>query len=348
MRRRKVFLATPMYGGMCAGIYLRAIQSLSVELLKAGIPMASHYLFNESLITRARNYCADEFLRSECTHLLFIDSDIGFDAKNIFEMLAIMDHEDPENPYDVLCGPYPKKSISWEKVVQAVNKGHGDKDPTELEKFIGDFVFNPLPTGDGIIRLDQPVEILEGGTGMMMIKRTAFEKFDAKWKEQLSYRPDHVRNPYFNGHREIMGYFMDPIDKWDRGAYYKEAIERALAAYSVVDTHDDAGEILKEALAHQEPETKRHLSEDYYFCQHLRKAGGRVWLCPWMRTEHVGTFTFSGTLMDLASIGAAATADPSKMPTLNKGAETPHQAPQKPVQQSPADLIVPESKPAEA
>ncbi len=28
-----------------------------------------------------------------------------------------------ESPYDIIGGPYPKKCISWEKIVQAVNKG---------------------------------------------------------------------------------------------------------------------------------------------------------------------------------------------------------------------------------
>lgn len=332
-------LATPMYGGQCSGIYTRSIQSLSIEMLKAGIPMASHYLFNESLITRARNYCADEFLRSPCTHLLFIDSDIGFQAQNVMEMLAIMGPEE-DNKYDVLCGPYPKKSIAWEKIKQAVDKGYADEDPTQLERFVGDFVFNPLPTGDGTINLGDPAEILEGGTGFMMIKKSAFAKFDEMWKDELSYRPDHVRNPHFNGEREIMGYFMDPIDRWSRERYYRSILQKIVSTNAA--NGDAAVSLAVEALAHAEPESKRHLSEDYFFCQHLRKAGGHIWLCPWMRTEHVGTMTFSGSLMDLAAIGAAATADLSKMPKLpNATLLNAAASVKEPVQASPADLILP-------
>lgn len=55
-----------------------------------GIEIKFYYLFNESLITRARNYCADEFMRSDCTHLMFIDSDIGFNANDVIAMLAMM------------------------------------------------------------------------------------------------------------------------------------------------------------------------------------------------------------------------------------------------------------------
>jgi hypothetical protein len=58
-----------------------------------------------------------------------------------------------------------------------------------------------------------------------------------------------------------------------------------------------------------DPDTKRYLSEDYMFCQNVRKAGGKVWLCPWISLQHVGMYIFGGSLADLAAVGAAATAD---------------------------------------
>ena len=152
LRKRKLFLATPMYGGNCVGMYTRAIADLSAVCAKYGIPLQLYFLFNESLITRARNYCADEFLRSDATHMLFIDSDIGFNPQDVLALLAI---QDDDSPYDVIGAPYPKKCISWEKVKQAVDKGFADEDPNKLEKFVGDYVFNPkggqreIPIGEG-------------------------------------------------------------------------------------------------------------------------------------------------------------------------------------------------------
>src|SRR5688572_15823254 len=133
-----------------------------------------HYyaLFNESLITRARNYLTDDFLRSDCSHLLFIDSDIGFNADTVMQMLAL---SDPDSEYDVLCAPYPKKTIAWEKIKAAVDMGAGDNDPNNLQKFVGDYVFNPANMGVKEIRLDQPLEVLESGTGFMMIQRKVLE-----------------------------------------------------------------------------------------------------------------------------------------------------------------------------
>src|SRR6056300_948863 len=96
LRKRKIMVATPMYGGQCAGIYTKSSTDLASLSLKYGVDCRFYYLFNESLITRARNYLADEFMRSDCTHLMFIDSDIGFDPTDVLAMMALMDPEAPD------------------------------------------------------------------------------------------------------------------------------------------------------------------------------------------------------------------------------------------------------------
>ena len=208
LRERKIFVATPMYGGMCGGQYTKSTADLARLCQSYEITVDFFYLFNESLITRARNYCADEFLRqTEYTHLMFIDSDIGFNPNDVLSLAALAD---PEGDKDIICGPYPKKTISWEKIKRAVDKGFADENPHELQNFVGDFVFNPAE-GQTEIRLDEPVEVLEGGTGFMMIQRKAFEKFEETYPE-LHYKPDHVRSAHFDGSREIMCYFDALID----------------------------------------------------------------------------------------------------------------------------------------
>ena len=269
LRKRKLFVAAPMYGGQCQGMFARSIADLSALCTHYGIQVRFYFLFNESLITRARNYCADEFLRSGDTHMMFIDSDIGFDAKDVIALLALSDPDDESNEYDILAGPYPKKCISWEKIKTAVDKGFADENPQDLEKYVGDYVFNPAG-GRSSIPLGEPVEVLEAGTGFMMIRRKTFEKFAEAYPEKL-YTPDHVRTEHFDGSRQIMAYFDTPIC----------------------------------------PDTNRYLSEDYMFCQWSRKAGMKVWFCPWMKLSHVGMMVFGGSLVDLAAIGATATADPS-------------------------------------
>jgi hypothetical protein len=268
LRKNKLFLATPMYGGMCAGMFSRSVADLAALCTHYGIPLQMYFLFNESLITRARNYCVDEFMRSDSTHLMFIDSDIGFNPNDVIALMALSKED---SPYDIIGGPYPKKCISWEKIKLAVDKGVADKDPNVLEKFVGDYVFNPK-SGAGSIPIGEPVEVLEIGTGFMMARKNTFQKFSEKFP-QYSYKPDHVRTAAFDGSREIMQYFQAEID----------------------------------------PVSKRYLSEDYWFCQKVQEMGLKTWFCPWMQMQHVGTYIFGGSLADLASIGASATADPSAL-----------------------------------
>lgn len=268
LRQRKLFIATPMYGGNCAGMFAKSIADLSAFCSKHDIPLQLYFLFNESLITRARNYCCDEFMRSDAQHLMFIDSDIGFNPQDVIALMALQAQEEK---YHIIGGPYPKKCISWEKIKHAVDKGVADEDPNVLERFVGDFVFNPKG-GSQTIPIGEPVEVLEIGTGFMMITKEAMKKFADKFSK-FSYKPDHVRTDHFDGSREIMQYFQAEID----------------------------------------PTSKRYLSEDYWFCQKAQEIELRTWFCPWMKLQHVGSYIFGGSLADLASIGAAATADPGKL-----------------------------------
>jgi hypothetical protein len=264
----KLFLSTPMFGGACTGLYTKSCMDLAVICKDLGIELRFYALFNESLIPRARNYCVDEFMRSGFTHFLFIDADIGFDPMDVIAMLAL---QTEESEYDVIGAPYPKKNISWEKIVRAVEKGMADEDPNNLDKFVGDFVFNPK-IGVSQIPLGEPCEVLEIGTGFMMVRRKTFEIFQIKFPQYL-YRPDHVRTEHFDGSRKIMMFFQAEID----------------------------------------PKSERYLSEDYWFCQKLQEINLKTWLCPWMKTMHVGSMIYGGSLADLASIGASPTADPSQL-----------------------------------
>jgi len=208
LRERGLFVATPMYGGMCAGMFAKSCADLSTICTQYGIPLQYYYLFNESLITRARNYCCDEFMRSTSQHMMFIDSDIGFNPQDVIALMALQAN-DPEK-YEIIGGPYPKKCISWEKIKLAVDKGIADEDPNVLEKFVGDYVFNPKG-GQQSIKIDEPVEVLEIGTGFMMVTKAAMQKFQDTYPQYM-YKPDHVRTEHFDGSREIMMFFQAEVD----------------------------------------------------------------------------------------------------------------------------------------
>ena len=212
LKKHKIFVGTPMYGAQCAGTYTKASTDLAMMCAANGIGIQFYYLFNESLIQRARNYIVDEFMRSDCTHLLFIDADIGFNPRDVLGLLAV-NITDPEK-YNVVTGLYPKKTIAWEKIQAAAAAGKGVDNPFELEHYTADYVFNPVNKSN-TINLGEPLEVAEAGTGFMLIARNTFEKFAVAYPE-LSYKPDHVRTDNFDGTRDIHAYFdciIDPVTR---------------------------------------------------------------------------------------------------------------------------------------
>jgi hypothetical protein len=143
-----------------------------------------------------------------------------------------------------------------------------------LEKFTGDFVFNPTG-GTQTISLSEPVEALEIGTGFMMIRREALEEF-AKAYPKFRYKPDHNRSEHFDGSRYIHAFFD-----------------------TIIDNDQWMGEGKSE-------NSDRYLSEDYMFCQLAHKIDIKTFLCPWMKLSHVGTYVFSGNLPDMGALEYAA------------------------------------------
>lgn len=310
LKKCKLFVGTPMYGGQCTGLFARSTSDLSSLCTHYGIQLQLYYLFNESLITRARNYICDEFMRSDATHLMFIDADIGFDARDIIALMALS----IQNPaFDIIGGPYPKKCISWEKIKQAVDKGLADKNPNDLEKYVGDYVFNPIG-GRNVIPLGEPAEVLEVGTGFMMIRRNTMEKFKEAYEEDYKYRPDHVRTEHFDGHRHILQFFQAEIDRFEPRKVYRKLLEKIKTEIesdpaNAKDLLGVVSKTLEECDAKTKKDTERYLSEDYWFTQKCQAIGLRTWLCPWMRLQHLGAYVFAGSLADLAAAGASPTAD---------------------------------------
>jgi len=164
-----VLVATPAYGGMCTMGYTSSM----IELFKKAaiydeFEIEFMYGLNEALITYARNMCANIFLKSDATHLLFIDSDIQFNADQVIDMIL--------TGKDLVCGIYPKKKLDWYKIKSMAST----LSPEALKSASNEYLFEPSlnsePTEDGLI------EIERAGTGMMLISRKVFETLSDKVK----------------------------------------------------------------------------------------------------------------------------------------------------------------------
>lgn len=199
-----VFFATPMYGGKCDAEYFLSCMRLKEILHAHGIEHTWMVLDNESLITRARNICAQSFLESEYDYLMFIDADIGFTPDDFGIVWSLREQA------DVVASMYRMK-----------------KSEGEYAAWIDGELVKDTP--------DEPFEVQYAGTGFMLISRETFN-----------------RTAPFVGLAEYTRGCMCP-------AWFQDPVENEF-----------------------------HISEDYFFCDLVRKAGGRVLMTPNKTLKHVG------------------------------------------------------------
>ena len=162
----KLLVCTPMYGGMCSGEYTRSMLHVPIVLNSNGIDVSFAFIFNNSLIQSARNQLAAIFMRNDFTHLMFIDADIRFNPQDVLPMMLA------DKP--IICGIYPKKEINWQQIHKAAQAG---VPPEQLRNYSGSFVVNLMNYAEQVqVDINSPVEIWNGGTGFMLIKREVFEQ----------------------------------------------------------------------------------------------------------------------------------------------------------------------------
>ena len=182
----RIYLGMPMYGGMLSENTLHGVLGLQAWTALQGVGMKLQTMGNESLITRARNTIVSMFLDDQNyigTHLLFIDSDIGFQPENI-ERLIRADK-------DIVCGIYPRKCIHWDKVIHAVKQ---KPEITEDEVAFKALGYNLNFENSQSIKLQNGFcEVMEAATGMMLIKRDVFRKMRKAYPER-KYKSDQIVN----------------------------------------------------------------------------------------------------------------------------------------------------------
>jgi hypothetical protein len=192
---KKLFIATPMYGGNCNGLYTLSMIQFGNICGIYGIPVYWEFTYNDALVTRARNNIVHNFLKSDSDYLIFVDGDIQFNA---YDILCLADLATKYKDMQIITGAYPKKSINWERIQQLFNLKKF-KDFKNIEKYTGDYVFN-LSNPKKVFPLNQPFKVQEAGTGFMLIKREVFEKFKESYPEQIyrEYETNELKTSYFD------------------------------------------------------------------------------------------------------------------------------------------------------
>lgn len=177
---KKLMIATPCYAGQCQAAYARSMIMLTNMCKDHGVALKISFLSNESLIPRGRNRLVSQFLETDCTHLMFIDSDLQFEAVDVLHLLHLCDGDKK-----VIGGSYSKKAINWKRVIDAVKKGKTD--PDLLAAAAADACFNFAPSSidpaKPQLNLGEPIEVLDLPTGFMMVHRSVFEAMIEKYPE---------------------------------------------------------------------------------------------------------------------------------------------------------------------
>jgi hypothetical protein len=149
----KIYLATPAYDGKVNVQYAISMAETANILQANGVPMRINISTSGSLLVAERNRLVKAFLETDCTHMLCIDSDLGWPAQAVAAMLM----KDKE----FIAGVYPSRK---ENV----------------------YMFRPSLMENGSVICDKENGLLKMEyipAGFMLLKRSVLEKMIAKFPE---------------------------------------------------------------------------------------------------------------------------------------------------------------------
>ena len=165
-----IFIAVPCFGCKLSARFVMSLIRLEGIFLKKGIRLTLDLLGNESLITRGRCILAERALKSQATHLLFLDADIGFDVHTILRLIAF--------DGDVCCGIYARKGLDFKAIVTSDDTSL----PALMDAGLG-FNINFPPGVSSHSVTDGFVEVYDAATGCMLIKRKTLETLKDIYKD---------------------------------------------------------------------------------------------------------------------------------------------------------------------
>ena len=176
---------TPAYGGQVTVPYTLSMMSCLNTLNLLGIKSNYFIGSSSSLVTRARNEMAVEFLANrEFTHLFWVDADVGFSAESVLRFLR--------SDLDVVAGLYPIKRFDWPvDIPDGTTRLNAELFHRLALKYpVNSDINSPeyrQPNQDGFM------QVTEAPTGFMCIKRSVFDQMIKEYPN-LQYVPDSLNN----------------------------------------------------------------------------------------------------------------------------------------------------------
>lgn len=158
---RSVFIALPAYDFKVSLKLAISLAQFATRAAQHGIDIQIGSICGCSVVSRARNLLAQDMLDSTCTDLMFIDSDINFDASDVFRLMAWT--TDPKK--GIVAGVPRTRSTTKTYIGTLDTDEHGEL----------------TMNGMGLVRAKRVA------TAFMMVRRDVFETLDAAHPEWRYY-----------------------------------------------------------------------------------------------------------------------------------------------------------------
>jgi hypothetical protein len=163
----KIFIATPAFDGKTHVQYATSLSDTTSLLTQAGIGYQLCVTTSGSLLAAERNKLISLFMQSDCTHILCIDSDLGWPAQAIPAMLL--------KDVEFIAGLYPTRKIKQ-------------------------FLFRNKTNENGSLIVDADKKLIKMQcipAGFMLIKRSAIQKMIDKFPELYFSPKDKAHEPRY-------------------------------------------------------------------------------------------------------------------------------------------------------
>jgi hypothetical protein len=220
------------------------------------IKVCVEFCKNDSLVSRARNnLIAKAMSNQDVTHILFIDSDITWDAMDVVKLII--------SDKGLVGGSYPLKRYFWNNIIDnpetSIKKMIDRKNNSQLKDMISNeqmvqynLVNYNLNYLDSYLTIDNNLtKVKHIATGFMMIKRNTITQM-SKAYPQTKYTDD-------------VGFLIGSENDY---------------AYALFDCGVEEG---------------HYFSEDWLFCHRWMKMGGNIYLDVSINLTHTGLEDFKGS-----------------------------------------------------
>jgi hypothetical protein len=164
LQSSNVLIATPAYNDVFYEPYVRSLFNTQRIANQIGMKLVLGVLGGGFYIEPARNVLAQIFLESDCTHLFFIDADIGWKPENFFDLIL--------SEKQMIGATYPKKTLP-------ITYCHHPKDP--------------------ISDLEEPTEVNALPAGFLCIRRDALNQFKLRYPERTCFNENGFDYEFFTG-----------------------------------------------------------------------------------------------------------------------------------------------------